>query len=370
MSSKEQKEKSAEYESHQKYDKELKDDIRSLLRAIANREQVLCATRRAFQKLDRECKRAMHYTLKKVLDRELESLETQKAVLENFGKAVEVVNIENDIDVFVQNYNHEEGGLVFSTQALHLLSDITPETSFQDNNRSNTASPVTVNGSFSQSSSTTSTDSNNNNNTNISATELSPVPVVVPTPSSSVSKMHRKFTFHKKRSTGSASPPPPLAPPPQPFVPPIATSPVDITKANSSYTSGSATNANSNTANAECGYYLAMIFGDDAAAEEVRKQLSDLDATINTTLNSNDSINCDPANNRHARVKHSNILSCDIKTLSVEELVEIESNPQLAFAVMWLINAIKTPKGRENFISQLNQFRSRKVRCFVWLSHQ
>lgn len=336
------KEKNMEHENRQKYEKELRDDINTLLKAIAHRDQVLSATRRAFQKLDRECKRAIHYTLKKVLDKELDSLEAQKAAIENFSRAVEVVNVEEDVDSFIQNFNHEEGALVLSSQALNLLGDLIPEIVLAES-RNSTASPVTTSPQ--------------------SPLETPAAVIVEPVAATAQSKLHRKFTFKKKSISTSSPPPNPslLASSSSSPTPSVsnssrdressATSPIDITKV-AAGSQQSVSNPGS-----EYATHLSIIFGDDTTNDE---------ETISSIVSANNLqqifSNSNEDSNRGDRATHTNITIFDIKTLAVDELNQIGSNNKLSSAVTWLCNSVKTAKGREYFTTELNQFRSRKVK--------
>ncbi len=334
-----EKEKNIEHENRLKYEKELRDDINSLLKAIAHRDQVLSATRRAFQKLDRECKRAIHYTLKKVLDKELESLEAQKAAIENFSKAVEVVNVEEDVDSFVQNYNHEDGALVLNSQALNLLGDLIPEIVLAET-RNSTASPVTTSNNLPQPPLET--------------------PIVEPVAAVSQSKLHRKFTFKKRSSSTSSPPPPSLSSSTQSSTLPPNTSqsntlrdrdlaptnPIDITKI-SAGTQPSASNPGT-----EYAKNLSIIFGDDAINDEEKTSNLAASSIQQSFHGSSEDLN------RSDRVTHTLF---DIKTLTKDELSQISSNQRLFSAITWLCNNVKTTKGREYFTTELNQFRSRKV---------
>lgn len=107
-----------------KLERELKEDIHGLLRAIAKRDQVLSASRRAFQNLNKECKRAMYYTLRKILEKEKDNLETKQMVIEKFESNVSAVNVEADVNDFIENSRREDTGLILSSRALSLLEDL------------------------------------------------------------------------------------------------------------------------------------------------------------------------------------------------------------------------------------------------------
>lgn len=65
---------------------------------------------------------------------------------------------------------------------------------------------------------------------------------------------------------------------------------------------------------------------------------------------------------RRARVQPNlRIQFHDVKTMGEQEFVKIETNRALSEAVEWLVTAVQTKRGRDSFITELNQFRSRKV---------
>jgi hypothetical protein len=65
---------------------------------------------------------------------------------------------------------------------------------------------------------------------------------------------------------------------------------------------------------------------------------------------------------RRARVQPNlRIQFHDVKTMGEQEFVKIEANRALSEAVEWLVTAVQTKRGRDSFITELNQFRSRKV---------
>ena len=107
-----------------KVERELKDDIRFLLRTIGHRDNVLSASRRAFQKLHRECKKAAQLTLQRIADKEQEQADQRRAVLEKLQQSVRAVDIEGDENEFIESYSGRDGALMLSAQALSLLGDL------------------------------------------------------------------------------------------------------------------------------------------------------------------------------------------------------------------------------------------------------
>eukprot|EP01032_Pedospumella_encystans_P009944 gene9944-11660_t len=115
---------SAAEEAITKVERELKEDIRFLLKAINHRDNVLSASRRAYQKLHRECKKAAQLTLLRIADKEQEQADQRAAVLAKLQQSVRAVDIEADENEFIESYSGREGALVLSAQALSLLGDL------------------------------------------------------------------------------------------------------------------------------------------------------------------------------------------------------------------------------------------------------
>jgi hypothetical protein len=60
-------------------------------------------------------------------------------------------------------------------------------------------------------------------------------------------------------------------------------------------------------------------------------------------------------------VKRFSMNTADIATLTKAEVYAVAENDTLFEAVEWLCGAVKTTRGRDAFVTELNQFRSRKV---------
>lgn len=136
----------------QRSEKEIKDDIRGLWHALANRDQVVTASRRAYQKLDRECRKALANTLRRLIAREKEADAARQATLAKLESAVEEIDIESDVCEFISRHKGADGKLVLSSQALSVLGDLIPFTS-------STASSTSASSSSSSSSLAPSSDS-------------------------------------------------------------------------------------------------------------------------------------------------------------------------------------------------------------------
>jgi hypothetical protein len=110
-------------------ERELREDVRLLIKTIEQRDNVLAASRRAFQKLHRECRRAAQISILKIAEKEQEQAEQRRLVLEKLTNSVKAVDIDHDERELVENYSGREGALVLNSQALSLLNDLaTPPT--------------------------------------------------------------------------------------------------------------------------------------------------------------------------------------------------------------------------------------------------
>ncbi len=318
----EQKAKEAEEFIH-KCEKEIKEDARLLLRAISNRDQTLSAGRRAFQRLDRECKEAIYYSLKKLSDKEKENNDTKTMVLEKFQSAVKVVNVEDDINQFVLNHQREEGSLELNAQALTLLGDqLAPGKSL----------PVaTVLGSGSGSESEGSSAASPTSSS--SSTRR---------PSSSFSLLGLGGGSHKS-STSTPSP-----------VSPTVNSP----SSSSTINAGANAITNNNSSSWEFTAFLSLIF---YAAENTSG--TDTSSGIGSTDGDSEESRQQVLKDAHRKTRmfNNDLKIYEVSTLTAQEVLNIETNKSLNEAVTWLCNAVKTQKGRDEFVSELNQFRSRKV---------
>jgi hypothetical protein len=133
-------------ESIYRAEKDIRDDVAALLRVLRNKDQIMSASRRAHQKLDKECKKTLSFALKRMLARERESCEARIETLRKFETAVDDVNVDHDINDFIDKYVSSESCLVLQSQALSILGDLMvsdsdfPSTPGQGN-RSNAASP-------------------------------------------------------------------------------------------------------------------------------------------------------------------------------------------------------------------------------------
>ena len=107
-------------------EREVRENVKELLAAMATRDQVLAASRRAFQKLNRECKLCMATTLRKLVDREREALAARQVVVDKLQTAVEGLDEVSDEIDFIRDYSDDDprGGLVLCSQALSILGDV------------------------------------------------------------------------------------------------------------------------------------------------------------------------------------------------------------------------------------------------------
>lgn len=108
-------------------EREIREDVRALLHAISNRDQVLMASRRAYQKLDRECKKALANTLRRMIAREKDVQLARESTLSKLEAAVEEIDVDGDMSDFIARFKCPEGNLVLSSRALSILNDLMPE---------------------------------------------------------------------------------------------------------------------------------------------------------------------------------------------------------------------------------------------------
>jgi hypothetical protein len=110
-----------------KQEKELRDNVRDLLSALAQRDQIYAASRKAFQKLNKECKLLMFTILKKIIEKEKEALATRQKYLEKFEEKVNCIDLDQDELEFIESHVGEysnDGELILQSQALSILGDI------------------------------------------------------------------------------------------------------------------------------------------------------------------------------------------------------------------------------------------------------
>ena len=98
-------------------------DVRSLLRMIANRDQIYLASRKALQSLDRECKHMVGIALKALIRREREAQNAKMIVLDKLHSAVNSIDTDADEQDFIDTYKGDGDGIVLSAQALSIMSD-------------------------------------------------------------------------------------------------------------------------------------------------------------------------------------------------------------------------------------------------------
>jgi chromosome segregation ATPase len=107
-----------------RYERDIKDDIRGISRALAARDEVLLASRRAFENLDRDCKRAIGSSLKKLISRERETNAARNAVLDKLESTIDKFDVEGDITEFILSSREPDGALILHSQALNILGDL------------------------------------------------------------------------------------------------------------------------------------------------------------------------------------------------------------------------------------------------------
>ena len=108
-----------------KSDKEIKEGIQNLLRVLGLRDQVLIASRRAYQKLDKDCKKTVALTFRKLIVREREAAAARESVLAKLESAVNNINVEDDFEDFIMQHRQgEDSSLQCCVQALTVLGDL------------------------------------------------------------------------------------------------------------------------------------------------------------------------------------------------------------------------------------------------------
>jgi len=109
-----------------KCEKVINDDVRHVLQALRTRDQVYAASRKAYQKLNLECKAAVSDTLKKLIAREREAAMERESALLKLENTVNSIDLESDITDFITTHKNEGSPLILLSQALCTLSDVIP----------------------------------------------------------------------------------------------------------------------------------------------------------------------------------------------------------------------------------------------------
>lgn len=110
-----------------KQEKEIRDNVRDLLATLSHRDQIYTASRRAYQKLNKECKLIIYTTLKKIIEREKDALIARQRVVDKLEEKVNAINIDLDEAEFIQSHISDypnQGELILHSQALSILGDI------------------------------------------------------------------------------------------------------------------------------------------------------------------------------------------------------------------------------------------------------
>ncbi len=115
-----------------KAEKDVADDIRALLRAISNQDQMQLGLRRAYQHVDLRCKNTIRGALSAILDREEESTIARTETFSKLSVAVKGLDVEGDISEFIAQHvvddiDGDGGSLILSSQALNILEDVMPK---------------------------------------------------------------------------------------------------------------------------------------------------------------------------------------------------------------------------------------------------
>jgi hypothetical protein len=110
-----------------KSEKEFRENVRDLLSALAQRDQILAASRKAFQQLNKEVKLLVYTILKQIIEKEKEALVAKQRVLERLEEKINCIDGESDELEFIEEHVGEyanPGELILQSQALSILGDI------------------------------------------------------------------------------------------------------------------------------------------------------------------------------------------------------------------------------------------------------
>jgi len=108
----------------QKYERDIRDDVRGLLRAITNKDQALSASRRAYQQLDRTAKSAVVEALRTSVIREREAHDARDVALQALERTLASYSSGGDEEAFIERFGSEDTCFIQSGQALSILGDL------------------------------------------------------------------------------------------------------------------------------------------------------------------------------------------------------------------------------------------------------
>jgi hypothetical protein len=324
-------------------EKDVREDVVALLRVLRNKDQVLLASRRAHQKLDKQCKQTVQQTLKKMLAREREACEAKVETLRKFETAVEDIDVDHDIHDFIEKYVTNEGCLVLQSQALSIMGDLNPSDSdlspsplSPSSARNNASSPSTViaqSGTSSNSNSASSTPRNSFSGPSGASSSASPAPEV---------RSSRNASMDNTSSAAASL----LQ---SKFANPLPSSPLtdnnDATNKRFSFSADAALQHRAATTNNE-----QM---QSTLTEQVTKHLTRLFyASEDEWHDRPDSMNL-PGK--------MNVLQLAKDRTSPMPVDEAGAKQLITESINWLGENVRSQIGRDAFITVLNQFRSRKV---------
>lgn len=111
-------------------EQDLQDDIKWLLRATHQYDQVMSASRRAHQRLSSECKRKIEEVIGKFIAQERICEVGRREALDQLERSLGNWSIESDITAFIKEHsdNDMNESLVLSSQALSILTDTVTRT--------------------------------------------------------------------------------------------------------------------------------------------------------------------------------------------------------------------------------------------------
>lgn len=358
-----------------KHEREIKDDVRALLRAIANRDQMTSASRRAYQTLDRTTKKTIFGVIKQITIREREAQIAREVALVALEEAVRQYSIEEDEEDFITRYSSDADCFMQSSQALNILGDlaITGGGMHSRNSTSGNATPSNIGSGINA-----TTDGNNHaTNSTIETTSSSTsMPAPAPTPSSPFStlfsslasvtqssnppttndnntkqKLHTSSNANTSANANTSTNPNPCKEQEKCIPPPIAYE----DKANSS---------NANQLTSSIHEYLSCIFYMTNSKQLHPKYIAIIERQAKTPI---------------TQIPLDVLVFCRefqkamevTQSKTIETTDEYSYNIPLVNAVNKISDIVRTKEGRAAFVTCLNTFRSKQVNVGIsygWLA--
>lgn len=338
----ESKQKEFELDFMAKLEKDLKDDIRMLLVAIHRRDQVQSAARKAFHKLDKECKQAIYFSLMKIFEKEKEGMDSRMGALHKFENTINDMNVDKDISDFIDSHAGEDGSLVLTTRALTLLNDMNPQNIYL----SSPSNLSPVNSSETPSSSTKKQ----------YTTVLKGEPLIEEALADSTPKVNSFPSLRRAATISNES------------MQQLLSSNTVSSGEDSTITTGRISDPWQFKANLSILFYDVNDNNPSASASTSTSVSPIRQVNHSYSVNSISTVESTSAASSTTVVNANSVEVSSfkakyegIKTISPQSILRIENNKMIVDAMDWLCEAVKSQKGRELFVGELNQFRSQKV---------